>query len=114
MEELSILRLQFENQRQDLLNYREEEAEKLEEWKKQYEEETKVREERENQLKEERAELRNLEKELKEEKENSKVSLLTKYGNMMKNVIPKMPGSEEDLPVYLDTIDGLFRTYEVP
>ena len=47
-------------------------------------------------------------------KENSKESKIKLFGDMLKNVLSKMPDDISDVPIYLDSIDHVFLEYSVP
>ena len=50
----------------------------------------------------------------RQEDDHSLANQIKKYSDIMKNVFPSMPFESAELPNYLDEIDSLFQSYEVP
>ena len=48
------------------------------------------------------------------ERESDRNNVIKQYGGILKNVLPKMTDKEEDLPVYIQMVQGIFETYRVP
>ena len=44
----------------------------------------------------------------------SRNNVIKTYGGILKNVLPKMTDKEEELPVYIQMVHGIFDTYGVP
>ena len=59
-----------------------------------------------------------LEREGHREREKAKEVTMTamtkKFGDTMKHVLPQMPKSPEELPMYFENVETLFTTYELP
>jgi hypothetical protein len=49
-----------------------------------------------------------------DERRNSLVERAKRYGDILKNALPKMPQDIWQLAAYFDTVENLFKTFEVP
>ena len=49
-----------------------------------------------------------------DERRNSLVERAKRYGDILKNALPKMPQDIWELSTYFDTVENLFLTFEVP
>ena len=47
-------------------------------------------------------------------KENFKESKIKLFGDMLKNILSRMPDDVSDVPIYLDSVDRIFLEYSVP
>ena len=50
----------------------------------------------------------------REERESTMEYKIKKYGELLKNVLHKMPTDVQEVALYLEEVDSIFRTYEVP
>jgi len=54
------------------------------------------------------------ERERKTREEESAGTRIKKFGDIMKNVLPKMPVEDVELPLYLESVEAMFDLYRVP
>ena len=54
------------------------------------------------------------ERERKTKEEESSGTKIKKFGDILKNVLPKMPTEDVELPLYLESVESMFALYQVP